>query len=255
MIGDFFPAGMALVLPLLFASAIVGFLIGAVGVGGILLIPVLVAIAGLTPHQASATALFTFLFTGILGTLLFQRRGSIDWRQTTAVCVGAIFFSYLGAMASTKVGDVTLMRVIAGLILFAGVYVFLPGNANRPARNSDGRLPLLILIGAISGFGSGFSGAGGPLFSVPLMVVTGFAPLLAVGTSQVLQIVSAATASLANLQYGDIQWSLVITITAGELAGVFAGVKLAHAVSANTLKRGTGLICLCVGSWMLLHAQ
>ena len=255
MMGDFFPAGMALVLPLLFASAIVGFLIGAVGVGGILLIPVLVAIAGLTPHQASATALFTFLFTGILGTLLFQRRGSIDWRQTTAVCVGAIFFSYLGAIVSTKVGDVTLMRVIAVLIMFAGVYVFLPGNANRPARNSDGRLPLLILIGAISGFGSGFSGAGGPLFSVPLMVVTGFAPLLAVGTSQVLQIVSATSASLANLQYGDIQWSLVITITTGELAGVFAGVKLAHAVSANTLKRGTGLICLGVGTWMLLMVR
>ena len=255
MIAELLPSSMVLTLPLLLASAIVGFLIGAVGVGGILLIPALVAITGLTPHQASATALFTFLFTGILGTLLFQRRGSIDWRQALAVCVGAIFFSYFGAMASTKVGDVTLMRVIAALIMFAGVYVFLPGKAGQPTPNNDGRLPLLILIGAISGFGSGFSGAGGPLFSVPLMVVTGFAPLLAVGTSQVLQIVSAAAGSLANLHYGDIQWPLVMTITAGELVGVFAGVKLAHAVSAITLKRGTGLICLCVGTWMLIHTR
>ena len=255
MIAELLPPSVGLVIPLLLAAAIVGFLIGAVGVGGILLIPALVAIAGLTPHQASATALFTFFFTGVLGTYLFQRRGSIDWRQTLVVCAGAIFFSYLGAMASTKVGDVALIRVIAVLIIFAGLYVFLPVNANQPPGNSDGRLPLLVLIGAISGFGSGFSGAGGPLFSVPLMVVTGFAPLLAVGTSQVLQIVSAASASLANLQYGDIQWPLVFTITTGELAGVFAGVKLAHAVSASTLKRGTGLICLGVGSWMLLHAR
>ena len=238
---------------LLLASGLVGLLIGAVGVGGILLIPALVALAGLTPHQASATALFTFVFTGILGTILFQRRGSIDWRQAAAVCVGAIVFSYLGAMANKAVGEIALMRVIAVLIIFAGLYVFLPGGKESPTRRNNNRLFLLIVIGAASGFGSGFSGAGGPLFSVPLMVVTGFAPLLAIGTSQVLQIVSAASGSLANLRVGDIQWPLVALVTSGELVGVFAGVKLAHSVSANTLKRGAGLICLAVGIWLLIQ--
>lgn len=228
-------------------------LIGAVGVGGILLIPALVALAGLTPHQASATALFTFLFTGILGTILFQRRGSIDWRQAAAVCVGAVVFSYLGAMANKAVGETALMRVIAVLIIFAGLYVFLPRGKEPPTRENKNRLFLLIMIGAASGFGSGFSGAGGPLFSVPLMVVTGFAPLLAIGTSQVLQIVSAASGTLANLSVGDIAWPLVALVTAGELAGVFAGVKLAHSVSAITLKRGAGLICLAVGLWLLIQ--
>lgn len=238
---------------LFLASGIVGFLIGAVGVGGILLIPALVALAGLTAHQASATALFTFLFTGILGTILFQRRGSIDWRQATAVCAGAIIFSYLGAMANKAVGETVLMRVIAGLIIFAGIYVFLPGGKESPMRTNNNRLFLLIVIGAAAGFGSGFSGAGGPLFSVPLMVVAGFAPLLAIGTSQVLQIVSAASGSLANLSVGDIQWPLVTVITGGELVGVFAGVKLAHSVSSTTLKRGAGLICLVVGTWLLIQ--
>lgn len=238
---------------LFLASGIVGFLIGAVGVGGILLIPALVALAGLTPHQASATALFTFLFTGMLGTILFQRRGSIDWRQAGVVCAGAIVFSYLGAVASKAVGEIALMRVIAVLIIFAGLYVFLPSGKEPPTRTNNNRLLLLMVIGAVSGFGSGFSGAGGPLFSVPLMVVTGFAPLLAIGTSQVLQIVSAASGSLANLSVGDIQWSLVALVTGGELAGVFAGVKLAHSVNANTLKRATGLVCLSVGSWLLVQ--
>ena len=189
----------------------------------------------------------------MLGTILFQRRGSIDWRQAGAVCIGAIIFSYLGAMASKAVSETALMRVIAVLIIFAGVYVFLPGGKQPPTRVNNDRLLLLIVIGAASGFGSGFSGAGGPLFSVPLMVVTGFAPLLAIGTSQVLQIVSAASGSLVNLSAGDIQWSLVTVITGGELVGVFAGVKLAHSVSANTLKRGAGLICLAVGTWLLIQ--
>ncbi|MEQ1517895.1 MAG: sulfite exporter TauE/SafE family protein [Usitatibacteraceae bacterium] len=236
---------------LILASGFVGFLIGAVGVGGILLIPSLVALAGLSPHQASATALFTFLFTGILGTLLFQRNGSIDWRQSGAVCAGALVFSYAGVLASTAIDDKTLMRIIAMLIIFAGAYVFIPGQNTEAGGKPKPRYLLLLGIGAISGFGSGFSGAGGPLFSVPLMLVSGFPALLAVGTSQVLQIISAASGTFANLRYGDIQWQLVLTITLAELCGVLAGVKLAHSVGQHMLKKGAGAICLLVGIWLL----
>lgn len=238
---------------LLLAAGFVGFLIGTVGIGGVLLIPALVALAGLTPHQASATALFTFLFTGILGTVLFQRKGSIDWRQSAPVCAGAIIFSYLGAMANADVGGTTLMRVIAGLIIFAGIYVFLPMKQADAADKIKHRLPLLIAIGAASGFGSGFSGAGGPLFSVPLMLVSGFPPLLAIGTSQVLQIFSAASGTLANLQYGDIHWPMVASVTIAELLGVIIGVKLAHSVGQTALRRAAGAMCLAVGTWLLLR--
>lgn len=238
---------------LMVAAGIVGFLIGAVGVGGILLIPALIGLAGLTPHQASATALFTFIFTGLLGTFLFQRQGSIDWRQTLVVCAGAIVCSYLGAIAKAAVGDVALMRVIAMLLIMAGAYVFMPRSVIASPIDAPPRYPLLFLIGAVAGFGSGFSGAGGPLFSVPLMVASGFNTLLSIGTSQVLQVFSAASGSAANLRYGDIQWSLVTWVTASELVGVVAGAKLAHAVGANRLRVSTGLVCLLVGIGLLIQ--
>ena len=238
---------------LLIASTVVGCLIGAVGIGGILLIPALIALAGLSPHQASATALFTFLFTGVLGSILFQRQGSIDWRQTLTVCAGAVVFSYLGAMANSAVDGVLLMRIIAALIIFAGVYVFLPRPAEEEPASKPFRLWLLLLIGAAAGFGSGFSGAGGPLFSVPLMVLWGFAPLSAIGTSQVLQIFSAAAGTLANLHYGEIQWAVAGWITLFELAGVVAGARLAHVVSADVLKRVAGAVCVLVGIYVLVR--
>lgn len=237
------------------ASALVGLSIGAVGIGGILLIPALIALAGLNPHQASATALFTFIFTGILGTLLFQRRGSIDWRQTTLVCAGALVFSYAGARFNAMVDDLTLIRAIALLVMFAGAYVFAPVRGTQPAPGAQAvgrhRVWQLLAIGALAGLGSGFSGAGGPLFSVPLMVIAGFAPLSAIGTSQVLQVFSAAAGTLAHLQVGQIHWPVVAWITAGELIGVIAGARLAHAVSAIALRRSAGLLCLVVGIGML----
>jgi uncharacterized membrane protein YfcA len=111
----------------------------------------------------------------------------------------------------------------------------------------------LVAVGAAAGFGSGFTGAGGPLFSVPLMVILGFAPLSAIGTSQVLQVFSAASGTLANLQFGDIQWQIVGLITGGELAGVMAGAWLAHSVSTLVLKRLAASALLLVGSWLMLH--
>ena len=240
------------------ASALVGLLIGAVGIGGILLIPALIALAGLNPHQASATALFTFIFTGILGTLLFQRKGSIDWHQTALVCAGALVFSYAGARLNAMVDQVTLMRAIALLVMFAGAYVFAPVRVAEQVSSAQAagrrRLWLLLTIGALAGLGSGFSGAGGPLFSVPLMVIAGFAPLSAIGTSQVLQVFSAASGTLAHLQVGQIHWPVVAWITTGELMGVIAGVRLAHGVSAATLRRSAGLLCLVVGAWMLWNS-
>ena len=129
----------------------VGFFIGAVGVGGILLIPALVLLGGLGIHQATATALFSFLFTGLLGTWLFQRRGSIDWKMTVPVCAGAVVFSYLGAMVNSMVGARLLALIIALTIVFAGAYVLLPARGGA-GRIRDGKsMPqqlLLLAVGA-----------------------------------------------------------------------------------------------------------
>jgi uncharacterized membrane protein YfcA len=236
------------------AALAVGFFIGAVGVGGILLIPVLTYFGGLAIHTATATALATFAFTGILGTLLFQRRGSIDWRITAPVCLGAVVFSVLGAWANSRIDARPLALVIAAIIIFAGVYILLPSRrGERPHR--DGKRPgeraMLVAIGAVSGFGSGLSGAGGPLFSVPIMVLAGFVPLAAVGTSQVLQIVAAAFGTAGNLVYGRIDFTIAAWITLFELAGVVAGVRVAHALSVDTLRRLAATLCIVVGAVML----
>ena len=234
------------------AAVAVGVFIGAVGVGGILLIPVLAYLGELPVHTAAATALFTFAFTGILGTFLFQRRGSIDWRITTPVCLGAIVFSVLGAWASSRLNARLLTLLIAAIIVFAGAYLLVPARPREAFRDgrSRGEQAILLGVGAASGFGSGLSGAGGPLFSVPMMVLAGFVPLAAIGTSQVLQIVAAAFGTAGNLAYGQIDFGMAAWITVLELAGVAAGVRLAHVASVQTLRRTTAGLCLVVGAFM-----
>ncbi len=238
-------------------ATVVGLFIGAVGVGGVLLIPFLVILGGLGIHAAAATALFTFLFTGLFGTWLFQRRGSINWRLTLPVCIGAVFFGYLGSAAAAHLAPQALAVTIAVIIVGAGAYVFMPRRGPlRVPRDGHGRgdVAMLVAVGAAAGFGSGLSGAGGPLFSVPLMVILGFAPLAAVGASQVLQIIASVSGSLAALQDGRVDFVLAAWVTGFELAGVAAGVWLAHAVSPSALRRVAGALCIAVGSFMLMRA-
>ena len=210
-------------------------------------------LGGLGIHAAAATALFTFLFTGCLGTWLFQRRGSVDWRLTLPVCAGALVFGYLGAAAAARIDAPALTLTIALIIIGAGLYIFLPSAPERPVRDGSGKADVATLcaVGAASGFGSGLSGAGGPLFSVPLMVILGFAPLAAVGASQVLQIVASVSGSIAGLQDGRIDFAIAAWVTGFELAGVAAGVRLAHAVSAVVLRRIAAALCVAVGTFML----
>lgn len=214
-------------------------------------------LGGLGIHVASATALFTFLFTGLLGTWLFHRRGSIEWRLVLPVCGGSALFSYLGAMAASKIDARPLEYIIAAIIIVAGVYILVPSRRGAGAQR-DGRGPaqqtLLLAVGAAAGFGSGLSGAGGAAFSVPMMMVLAFPPLATIGVSQVLQIVVATTGTLGNLQFGTVDFVTAAWVTVLELAGVVLGARAAHAAPTALLRGLAAGLCIVVGGFMLLRA-
>jgi uncharacterized protein len=211
---------------------------------------------GLTIHQAAATSLFTFLFTGILATWLYQRRRSIDWRIATPVCAGALLFGFVGAIAAAHIDARPLSIIIALIIVAAGVYIFIPPHPSAQHRSGRGwrEQALLTTVGAASGFGSGFSGAGGPLFSVPIMVILRYVPLTAVATSQVLQIIAAVSGTLGNLRHGFIDFTIAALVTLFELLGLIAGVRLAHVASAIVLRRLAGTLCIVSGGILLVHS-
>ena len=63
-----------MILEIVLIGLLTGTLIGTVGVGGILLTPLLIYILGTELHIAQATSSFSFLFTGIVGVIVYARR-------------------------------------------------------------------------------------------------------------------------------------------------------------------------------------
>ena len=234
-------------------SLVVGALIGAVGIGGILLVPGLVVLGQLGIHPASATALFTFLFTGIASTWLFARRGSLDVRASGWVCAGAVLSSFAGAYVNSLTNALVLARIIGTVIALAGLNVLFP--LRRPAVSGEkrGGPALLLGVGIAAGFGSGLTGAGGPLFSVPIMLGLGFPPLMTIGVSQLLQVISAVSGTLGNLAYGSVDFRVALWITPFELIGVAVGVAIAHRANVSQLRRAAGWLCVVSGAFILLR--
>lgn len=246
-----------MIIGLMFVSLIVGLLIGAIGIGGILLIPAVNQLAGLTIHASMATALFTFMFTGILGTFLFNRRGSIDWSITIPLCLGAAVFGFFGALVNSRMDGRVLTIILSVLIIVAGINtVFKRSSEGVPAFHQSPRMQqiLLFVIGGISGFGSGLTGVGGPALSVPIMLLFGFNPLTVIGASQVIQILAAVSGTIGNLQYGSIDFRLAIALTAFEIVGVLLGVVIVHALSADSLRGTVGVFCVVVGVGLMMRA-
>lgn len=242
---------------LMLIALVVGTLIGAVGVGGILLIPALNLIGGLSIQSAMATALFTFVFTGIVGTIAFMRHGSIDLRITVPVCAGALISGFAGAWVNALLNASLLMILLALVVCLAGIYTLATrGRPRRPALHEHPGLQRAMLfgLGGVAGFGSGLTGVGGPALSVPMMVLAGFAPLTTIGTSQVIQILAGASGTLGNLRFGVIDFGLAGALVLFELAGVMIGARIVHAINAQRLRFWVGVLCLAVGGGLLVKA-
>jgi uncharacterized membrane protein YfcA len=141
--------------------------------------------------------------------------------------------------------------ILAGVIIFAGIYTLATlRGLKRPAFDDrpEAKRMVLLAVGAVAGFGSGLTGVGGPALSVPLMVLLGFPALVAIGVSQVIQIVAAISGTLGNLRYGTIDFGVAGVVTVAELVGVLVGVRIAHAVDADVLRKGVAMLCLVVGA-------
>lgn len=85
--------------------------------GGIILIPVLGLIFGLTQHQAQGTTLALMIPPiGLLAALKYYFEGNVNLKIAAFICVGFFFGGYIGATLVHYVPDMLLRRVF-GLIL------------------------------------------------------------------------------------------------------------------------------------------
>jgi len=233
-------------------AAIVGILIGAIGIGGVLLVPTLTYMLGLGIHVAIATTMFTYLFSGAVGALEYARQNSIHWSMALWLCLGGMPGAYLGAATTWVTPGVILEGVIGFLVLLSGVQA-LRGPSDTAESVANLKPMSLMVIGLATGFGSSITGTGGPLVLIPILIWMQVPILTAVGLSQVIQIPIALLATAGNLTFGRIEWLIGMGIATLLVLGVVVGARIAHRISRVVLKRFIAFALLLVGAAMLMR--
>lgn len=213
-----------------------GLLSGALGVGGgILMVPLLIALARMDDRRASTTSLAAIVPTALAGSLTYLARGQADIALGAILAVGGIAGSWIGTRLLHSIPVPRLRWMFVGLLVLVAFRMVL----TVPVRGATLELtPLvalaLVAVGLFMGVTAGLFGIGGGLVLVPaLVLLVGVDDLLAKGTSLLVMLPTAATGTQANLRAGrvDLREGAVVGLCA--TATSFVGVAIAFAVPAR----------------------
>ena len=230
-----------------------GVLIGAAGIGGVILVPLLVYFAGIDIHTSIAASVAAFFVSGLVGTVTYSKRGIIRWLDFVAISVGAIPGALLGAYVLPKIESYFLTIFIALVLMASAVKQFTgTNNRNRPHQMKNIPKYQLVLVGLATGFLSVLSGTGGPLILLPLLNLLSTPLLTAIGLSQVIQLPIATFASIGNAFNFLIDWELVMVLSFGIAFGSFIGAKGSERLPIAHIKMLVSILLLLSGAYMII---
>ena len=230
-----------------------GVLIGAAGIGGVILVPLLVYFAGIDIHTSIAASVAAFFVSGLVGTVTYSKRGIIRWLDFAAVSVGAIPGALLGAYVLPKIESYFLTFFIALVLMASAVKQFTgTNNRNRPHQMKNIPKYQLVLVGLATGFLSVLSGTGGPLVLLPLLNLLSTPLLTAIGLSQVIQLPIATFASIGNAFNSLIDWELVMVLSFGIAFGSFIGAKGSERLPIAYIKTLVSILLFLSGAYMII---
>ena len=228
-----------------------GLLIGCIGIGGVILVPALVFLGGISIKIGIPAAMFAFILSGLVASFVFARNKSIHWGMAAWLCAGATPTAFAGAWAVSVVNP----RVLeAGL----GLLTFLSGINALRTRHSINELgchpetnTMLLGVGAVTGFLSSVSGTGGPVVLVPILIAMKLPVLTAVGLSQTIQLPVAIAATFGNVIYGELDYALGGILAATLTVGSWYGAKLAHTLPRAALRQIVSVVLVGIGLFIL----
>jgi uncharacterized membrane protein YfcA len=111
-------------------SALIGVVAGVMGGlfgigGGVIIVPALILLLGLSQHTAQGTSLAIFLVpVGLLGVMNYYRAGYVDVPKAAVLAAGVVVGSFLGSKIAVGLEPASMRRAFAVFLACMAVYLF-----------------------------------------------------------------------------------------------------------------------------------
>ena len=224
--------------------------------GGVLMVPALTALAGLSQVEAMATSLGTIVIVSAWNSWRYHRQKLVIWRAVLWIASGSASCAAIAGFIAPLIPEKILIGILFLVLLGLTWKTFSLGSIEvRDGTEKTTTRTSSFAIGSLSGLIAGFTGIGGGGITTPLMLVTGIARnRTAAPTSNAIMMFTAAAGSLAYAFHGSCTWPRIgliqadysLLLAAGAIISSFIGIRLNQIVPLKVRKKVLGYILLFI---------
>ncbi len=235
-----------------------GVLIGMLGIGGgLIFVPVLyfmLPLFDIPPSQLVFVTVGTSLFAGAFAStssgLQHYFKKNVILREAKILAIGSVLSAFILPFFITQFNSTVIEIIVVVVLVIIAIKMLLERNGDNSTRRSgivDDKF--LLVLGIIAGSLSAFTGFGGGILYVPVLIYI-FSENIkkAVGTSAVVTALTMISSSASfllqtnkivstHLQFGYVLLPVGLTLGEGAVIGTFPGVKLALLSPQRNIKK------------------
>ncbi|MGQ7786590.1 TSUP family transporter [Nesterenkonia sp. K-15-9-6] len=240
VLGSFAEISPLTILLLVVVGFAAGWVDAVVGGGGLLQLPVLLTVPGITPVQALATNKLGSIFGTTTSAITYIRCVKPSLTTAGPTALAALCASFGGAMVAAWLPEAVILPLIVLALLAVGIFTAAKPNVGQLEKLRHvglGHVSRAVLIGLLVGFYDGVLGPGtGTFLIIGLVTVLGYSFLNA---SAHAKIVNAATNLGALLYFGPAGHALIaigLLLGVANMLGGYTGARMAIAKGSRFVR-------------------
>lgn len=213
------------------AGLAAGWVDAVVGGGGLIQLPALLLVPGITPVQALATNKMGSVFGTTTSAVTYYRRAHPDLRTALPMAGVALAGSFGGAvLAASLPSSVFKPIIVVALIVVAVFTAARPTVGELTQLRHTGRrhYGTAAAIGAVIGFYDGLIGPGtGSFLVIAMVVLLGYNFLAASAKAKIVNMATNLGALAFFLPHGSVLWGLGLVLGLSNMVGGYLGARMA----------------------------
>ena len=224
--------------------------------GGIIMVPLLMALANFDQRRAAATSLAAIVPASVVGSATYLLAGEIDLLAGFFIAIGGIVGALLGTALLKRIPLVWLRWMFIVFILLVAARMVLVSPVRGESLEFSVQVALgYVVLGLAMGILSGLFGIGGGIIVVPALIgIFAISDLIAKGTSLLVMIPTSAIGTGANWRAGTVDVGAGLIVGVAATAASIPGAGLALALPARLSGILFGALLLVVAAQLTLRA-
>lgn len=231
---------LSTVLMVIIAGLAAGWIDAVVGGGGLIQLPIMLLIPGITPVQALATNKMGSIFGTTTSAITYYRRAHPDLRTALPMAGIALIGSFAGAIVATILPAEIIKPVIVLALIAVLLFTALKPTAGTLTElRYDGakHLTIACLIGLSVGFYDGVLGPGtGSFLIIAMVMFLGYSFLAASAKAKIVNLATNAGALMFFLPSGHLLWGLGLILGISNMIGGYIGARMAISKGAKFVR-------------------